>query len=389
MPSYTPLPPLSLYIHFPWCIKKCPYCDFNSHQKKEHFPETAYIDTLLRDLENDRALVGDRIVNTIFLGGGTPSLFSATSLKTLLNEIANRLTLAPHCEITLEANPGTTEHDSFHALRDAGINRLSLGVQSFNDAQLKKLGRIHDSACALSAINAAKAAGFERINLDLMYALPDQTAEEAAADLAIAIEQNTTHLSWYQLTLEPNTLFHHRPPTLPTETVIEQMEQTAQQYFAHAGFERYEISAYCRNQHYCEHNLNYWQFGDYLGIGAGAHSKISFADKAPIRLLKHKHPNHYLEANTSFIAEQRIVTDNHLCFEFMLNALRLYRAVNFEQFETYTGLKRQLLLPTLTAAAQQGLLNMTEIDFTLTDLGYRFADDIIASFLPSPDAPAQ
>jgi len=292
--QFTALPPLSLYIHFPWCVRKCPYCDFNSHAVRGDLPEDQYIDALLADLESDLPRVWGRPVRSVFLGGGTPSLFSPEAIERLLAGVRARVTLVPEAEVTLEANPGTVETERFRGYRAAGVNRLSIGIQSFQPEQLQKLGRIHGRDEALAAAQAARAAGFDNFNLDLMFGLPQQTLDEALADLRTALALNPTHLSLYQLTLEPNTLFHAQPPELPDEDVLAAMQEALQAELADAGFTQYEVSAYARAGRRCRHNLNYWQFGDYLGIGAGAHAKITDADGIT-RLWKVKQPRNFLE----------------------------------------------------------------------------------------------
>ena len=311
------LPPLSLYIHFPWCVSKCPYCDFNSHALKGELTEQKYIDTLIADLDNDLAVeASNRRLVSIFLGGGTPSLFSAASLKSLLQRVHQRLEFDAGIEVTLEANPGTLEHDQFEGYLDAGINRLSLGIQSFDDQQLKKLGRIHDSSSAENAIQAARIAGFSNFNLDLMYGLPGQSQEMAIQDCTRAINHAPTHLSFYQLTIEPNTYFHQFPPQLPDHDQQVEIQEALQNTLNQSGYRQYEVSAYSRPSKECRHNLNYWQFGDYFGIGAGAHSKIT-TEHSVIRGWKHKHPETYMnhvQGDTVYKVENR-VPEKEILFE--------------------------------------------------------------------------
>ncbi|HLQ02206.1 MAG TPA: radical SAM family heme chaperone HemW, partial [Burkholderiales bacterium] len=317
------LPPLALYVHIPWCVKKCPYCDFNSHQAKGDVPERAYVEALVTDLELALPDVWGRRVYSVFFGGGTPSLFSAAAIETLIAAFRARLPLAADCEITLEANPGTFEAEKFRGYREAGVNRLSIGIQSFNPKHLKALGRIHDDKEARRAIEIAKAS-FENINLDLMYALPQQTPTEALADVEAALEADTAHLSFYHLTIEPNTLFHRHPPKLPEEDTAAGMQDMIVAALGEGGYVHYETSAWARPGRECRHNLNYWRFGDYLGIGAGAHSKLSFRDRVT-RAVRWKQPREYLQR----VAEGRPAQESHeveradLAFEFMMNALRL------------------------------------------------------------------
>lgn len=376
--------PLSLYIHMPWCVQKCPYCDFNSHRLRSDLPEQQYVEQLTRDLEKDLPRVWGRTVQTIFIGGGTPSLFSPEAFEQLFRNIRKLIQVSPHAEITLEANPGTVEQQRFTGYRDVGINRLSIGIQSFCDQQLKKLGRIHDSAQAIRAMDAARAAGFDNFNLDLMFGLPDQTHQEALHDLQRAIDCDSTHLSWYQLTLEPNTLFHHNPPPLPEDDALAQMQTAGIALLSNAGFEQYEVSAYAKNKRYCEHNINYWRFGDYLGIGAGAHGKVTdFNKQQVLRTWKVKHPKAYLLCEDNFIGGEHIVDTDDLVFEFMLNALRLNRPIEFDLFCARTGLSKECLTDPLQLCEQQHLLTQTTSGFTLTDHGKLFLNNVASAFLPS------
>src|SRR3990167_4378019 len=331
--------PLSLYIHIPWCIKKCPYCDFNSHALQNELPEQAYIDQLLIDLETQLPFVQNRVIQSIFIGGGTPSLFSAKAYATLFALLKKELSLTPDCEITLEANPGTIESDRFKNYFDVGINRVSIGVQSFQNEKLKILGRIHEKSHAKYAVNEAHLAGFKRINIDLMFGLPNQTLDDALFDLQSAVDLSPSHISWYQLTLEPNTFFHRFPPVLPSDDARFDIQQAGQHFLRENGFMQYEISAYSKNDP-CKHNLNYWLFGDYLGIGAGAHAK--FTDLKTMHVTRRwntKHPKQYLTVTSDNFCEKKIISGDELPLEFMMNALRLHQVIPIELFEIRTGLK--------------------------------------------------
>lgn len=375
-------PPLALYIHFPWCIRKCPYCDFNSHTLKNDLPEKEYLNALIKDLEFDLTQTDHRTINTIFMGGGTPSLFSATGLAYLFEELNKRANLAADIEITLEANPGTVEYQRFADYRAIGINRLSIGIQSFQADKLKTLGRIHNGKEAINAAETAHKAGFTNFNLDLMHGLPKQTLAEALNDLNTAINLAPTHISWYQLTLEPNTLFHKDPPTLPEDDLIWDIQDKGKELLANAGFQQYEISAYSQANLECRHNLNYWQFGDYLGIGAGAHSKMTDINKQTItRTWKTKNPKDYLAAAHSFIGETKIIPRQELAFEFMLNALRLYQTIPVNLFEERTGLVLNDIKGNLQRAETKELLAWDELFITPTDLGRRFYNDLLEIFI--------
>ena len=385
---FTALPPLSLYVHFPWCVRKCPYCDFNSHALRGELPEEQYVDALLADLEADLPRVWGRPVRSIFLGGGTPSLFSPEAIERVLAGIRARVVLIPDAEVTLEANPGTIETDRFRGYRAAGVNRLSIGIQSFQPEQLEKLGRIHGRDEALGAAQAARAAGFDNFNLDLMFGLPQQTLDEALADLRTALALNPAHLSVYQLTLEPNTLFHAQPPALPDDDTIAAMQDALQTELADAGFAQYEVSAYAHAGRRCRHNLNYWQFGDYLGIGAGAHAKITHAEGIT-RLWKVKQPRDFLAAAgtpSALGGEQRLGTGD-VAFEFMLNALRLTEGVPALLFGERTGLDPACLQKPLTQAVARGLLEPGLDHIRPTPLGRRFLNDLTALFLPEASPP--
>ncbi|HMH19756.1 MAG TPA: radical SAM family heme chaperone HemW [Burkholderiales bacterium] len=376
------LPPLALYVHIPWCVKKCPYCDFNSHQAKGDVPERAYVDALVSDLEFSLPDVWGRRVQSVFFGGGTPSLFSAETIEALISAFRARLTLAADCEITLEANPGTFEAEKFRGYRDAGVNRLSIGIQSFNARHLKALGRIHDDSEARRAIEIARSY-FENINLDLMYALPQQTPEEAHADARTAVAAAATHLSFYHLTLEPNTYFHRHPPSLPDEDAAAAMQDAIAEALAGDGYIHYETSAWAKPGRECRHNLNYWRFGDYLGIGAGAHGKVSFRDRIE-RTARWKQPREYLErvAEGRPIQENREVERADLVFEFMMNALRLTEGFPVGSFVERTGLQIAAAEKPLREAEARGLILRDHERIRPTQLGQQFLNDLLALFLP-------
>ena len=380
------LPPLSLYIHLPWCIRKCPYCDFNSHEwrnaQDSDAQQLAYVDALLADLELSLPLVWGRTVHTVFLGGGTPSLFSPAAIERLLDGVRARLRLVADAEITLEANPGTFEKDRFRAFRQAGVTRLSIGVQSFNDAHLKALGRVHDRAQALAAVDEA-AQVFETFNLDLMYALPGQTLSQLGEDVATALGFAPPHLSIYHLTIEPNTLFAKHPPALPEDDEAYAMMDHITERTAVAGLERYEVSAYARTGHACAHNLNYWQFGDYLGIGAGAHSKLSFAHRI-VRQVRYREPQLYLQrvAQGEPVAQHQEVGREDLPFEFMLNALRLRQGFALSDYMERTGLALTSIQKGLQQAEAQGLIERDWTHVWPTRKGLDFLSDLQALFLP-------
>jgi oxygen-independent coproporphyrinogen-3 oxidase len=388
--NFSATPPLSLYIHVPWCVRKCPYCDFNSHALREEIPEQPYIKALLADLEQELPAVWGRTVESIFIGGGTPSLVSAAAIEQLLGEIRARLTLKPGAEITLEANPGTVDQAGFAGFREAGINRLSLGIQSFQPALLENIGRIHNDNEAVAAIEAARRAGFDNINLDLMFGLPGQDVDMAVRDLRTATALAPGHISWYELTIEPNTWFYHHPPVRGDDETRWEMQAAGQALLHEAGYSRYEISAYARTGHQCLHNLNYWQFGDYLGIGAGAHGKITDAASQRIyRVAKVRHPRNYLEtAHTA----QRIVTQHNLMpndvlLEFMMNTLRLDRGFRIADFTAATGLPASSLEPGIQHALEQGLLQANDRIRT-TPHGQRYLDELLQYWLPEQSADA-
>jgi putative oxygen-independent coproporphyrinogen III oxidase len=375
--------PLSLYIHFPWCIRKCPYCDFNSHTLKSDLPEQEYITALINDLRHDLPAVKHRKIHSIFMGGGTPSLFSPSSISQLLTVIRQSIDFEQEgIEITLEANPGTIDQEKFVGFRQAGINRLSIGVQSFQTHQLKGLGRIHDDNAAKRAATAAVAAGFTNYNVDLMHGLPEQTSEDALFDLQTAIGFAPPHLSWYQLTLEPNTLFYHQPPVLPLDDVLQEIQTKGHHLLFKNHYLHYEVSAYCREGYQCHHNLNYWEFGDYLGIGAGAHAKMTNTQTGEItRLSKIKHPRDYLAAD-NYIATKEIVVKKQLAFEFMLNALRLQQPIAWTLLEERSGLTSQDINEPLARCQQRGLMHVDKQQLTLTDLGRCFLNDVLTEFMP-------
>lgn len=376
------LPPLSLYVHLPWCIKKCPYCDFNSHEMAgAELPEQRYIDALIADLEASLPLIWGRSVHSIFIGGGTPSLFSPAAIDRLLAELRARLRLDADCEITLEANPGTFEKDRFKAFRHAGVTRLSVGVQSFNDAHLKALGRVHDSAQAIAAVQEA-AANFETFNLDIMYALPGQTLEGLEKDMRQALALNPPHISIYHLTIEPNTYFAKFPPVIPEEDLAYAMLDRITEMTAQAGMQRYEVSAYAKPGHRCFHNLNYWQFGDYLGIGAGAHSKLSFAHRI-VRQVRWREPGLYTENALAgeAVTQETEVSRADLPFEYMLNALRLRDGFKLQDFTEKTGLPVSALQTGLDEAERKGLIERDLTSLRPTERGFDFLNDLQSLFL--------
>ena len=378
-------PPLALYVHLPWCVRKCPYCDFNSHVYKGALPEAEYVRALLQDLDADQSLGAGRAVETVFIGGGTPSLFAAETIAALMDGIRARLRLAPDAEVTLEANPGTVEHGRFAAYRDAGVNRFSIGAQSFNERELALLGRIHGAGDTARAVAELDEAGIRNFNLDIMYALPEQAVAGALEDIAAAIALAPPHLSHYQLTLEPGTVFYERPPPLPDQDLSAEIEAATHAQLQRAGYRQYEISAWARPGAECRHNLNYWQFGDYLGIGAGAHGKLTDATRGTIaRTVKTKQPREYLERARSGRAQRTLaeVPVRERVFEFMLNALRLPAGFTREMFEMRTGLAIESAMPTVGAALERQLLEATDDGFRPSALGLRFLNDLQAMFLP-------
>jgi oxygen-independent coproporphyrinogen-3 oxidase len=365
-------------------VRKCPYCDFNSHEAKSSLPEELYVRALLTELTSYLPMLNERPVVSIFFGGGTPSLFSPASIKQILKGVAERLTLTPDCEITLEANPGASDQERFEGFREAGVNRLSIGIQSLHNHHLKTLGRIHDRDYAIQAIEYAKQAGFSNFNLDIMFGLPQQTLDEALQDIDAALAFTPSHFSWYQLTIEPNTLFHHQPPALPPDDALWEMQLAGQSRIAAHGLHQYEVSAYARENTECVHNRNYWEFGDYLGIGAGAHSKLSaFLDDQFIvqRFAQIKHPRDYLDVNRRRVPEKMMIDGKSLVFEFMLNALRLTSGVSTALFIERTGLSLEQLYPQLALAKQRGLLLDDAAVVCPSELGKRFLNDLIELFL--------
>jgi len=376
--------PLSLYVHIPWCVKKCPYCDFNSHEAKGGIPEREYVDALMADLAQERELAAGRRIATVFFGGGTPSLFKPDSIARILEGADALVPFASGAEVTLETNPGTVEHGRFDGYRDAGVNRISFGVQSFDDAALVRIGRIHGADEARDAVRQAQDAGIAEINLDLMYALPQQDEARALADVEAAVALAPTHVSHYQLTLEPNTLFAAKPPKLPDDDDAWAMQERAQAALAAAGYAQYEVSAYARGAAQCAHNLNYWRFGDYLGIGAGAHGKVTLADGAIRRSAKKMLPRSYLAgaASDERLGSESLVPHEQRPFEFMLNALRLNEGFSLALFEARTGLPRATIEAPLAGAIAQGHLALDRDRIVPTALGRRFLNDVIEGFLP-------
>ncbi len=378
------IPPLSLYIHIPWCVRKCPYCDFNSHRADGAPPESSYVNALLADLERELPAVAGRTVETIFIGGGTPSLFGADAIGALLAGVRARVEVAEEAEITLEANPGTAESGKFRGFREAGVNRLSIGVQSFEPEPLRRLGRIHGREEALRAADLAREAGFDNFNLDLMFGLPEQSPDQALEDLQTAIGLGPTHLSFYQLTLEPNTLFHKYPPPLPEDDAIWAMQREGQARLAEHGYCQYEVSAYGQEGFRCRHNLNYWRFGDYLGLGAGAHGKVTDPKTGTItRTWKIKHPQHYLDAagQPERQGGRKKVERDELPFEFLMNALRLREGFAEALFFERTGLPVEILEPKLSACLDEGWLERRNGFLRCTETGYNFLDNVLQRFL--------
>jgi len=375
------LPPLALYIHIPWCVRKCPYCDFNSHAAGPTLPEEEYVDALLADLDADLQHVHGRPLTSIFFGGGTPSLFSDRALGRLLEGVERRVAFAGDIEITLEANPGTFEQAKFKGYRALGINRLSIGVQSFQQAKLKALGRIHDGDEAIRAADMARAAGFDNFNLDLMHGLPEQSIEDALFDLRTAISQGPTHLSWYQLTMEPNTVFWSQPPTLHEDDLLWDIQEAGQALLAAEGYAQYEVSAYAQPGKQARHNLNYWTFGDFLGIGAGAHAKLSTPAGRIQRTWKTRLPKDYLDPDKAFQAGERTLEADELPFEFLMNVLRLSEGAPAELFSQRTGLPLQQLEQARREAERQGLLQADETRLVATAKGQLFLNDLLQQFL--------
>lgn len=375
-------PPLSLYIHIPWCVRKCPYCDFNSHEARQEIPEAAYVDALIADLEQATPLVWGRKIRSVFFGGGTPSIFSAEAIDKILSHVRMLTPLEYGAEVTLEANPGTVDIANFQGYRQAGVNRVSLGIQSFQPQYLQSLGRIHDREQALAAAELALNT-FDQVNLDVMYALPQQSLADALKDAETACQLKPAHLSFYHLTLEPNTPFHRTPPVLPDDDTSATMQEEIEKTLASHGYQHYETSGFAQPGKQCVHNLNYWTFGDYLGIGAGAHSKLSFHDKI-IRQSRHKHPKKYLESVTTgqMVDSEWQIGREDLAFEFMMNALRLVDGVEAGLFQQRTGLPLRSIQATLQKAQQQGLLAQTSGVIAPTLKGQRFLNELLGMFLP-------
>ncbi|MDX6020410.1 radical SAM family heme chaperone HemW [Scandinavium sp. V105_16] len=375
----TVLPPLSLYIHIPWCVQKCPYCDFNSHALKGEVPHDDYVQHLLADLDADVPYAQGREVKTIFIGGGTPSLLSGPAMHALLDGVRARLNLAADAEITMEANPGTVEADRFVEYQRAGVNRISIGVQSFSEQKLKRLGRIHDADEAKRAARLATGLGLRSFNLDLMHGLPDQTLEEALDDLRQAIELNPPHLSWYQLTIEPNTLFSSRPPKLPDDDALWDIYEQGHQLLRAAGYQQYETSAYAKPGFQCQHNLNYWRFGDYLGIGCGAHGKVTFPDGRILRTAKTRHPRGFMEGR--YLERQHDVEDADKPFEFFMNRFRLLEAAPRAEFTAFSGLAESAVRSQIDEALAQGYLTESETEWQITEHGKLFLNSLLELFL--------
>ncbi|MER0047844.1 radical SAM family heme chaperone HemW [Pectobacterium odoriferum] len=373
------LPPLSLYIHIPWCVQKCPYCDFNSHALKGDVPHQEYVDHLLADLDADLPLTSGRELHSIFIGGGTPSLLSAEAMQALLDGVRARIPLTPDAEITMEANPGTVEADRFSGYQRAGINRISIGVQSFDPQKLTRLGRIHGPDEAKRAAQLATGLGLRSFNLDLMHGLPDQSLDEALDDLRQAIALNPPHLSWYQLTIEPNTLFSSRPPTLPDDDALWDIYEQGHALLSAAGYQQYETSAYAKPGYQCQHNLNYWRFGDYLGIGCGAHGKLTFSDGRILRTVKVRHPRGYMQG--TYLDKQHDVANDDRPFEFFMNRFRLLEAAPREDFTAYTGLEEHSIRPQLDLALAQGYLTETATHWQITEHGKLFLNSLLELFL--------
>lgn len=379
---FTTVIPLSLYIHIPWCVRKCPYCDFNSHELQKGMPEEQYIEALIQDLDQQLPKVWGRRLVSIFFGGGTPSLLKPQSIEKLLQQIHARIPFSSSTEITLEANPGTVDETHFRGFKAAGVNRLSLGIQSLQNEKLAALGRIHARDQALRAIESAVRAGFENFNLDLMHGLPNQSLEDALSDLNNALQFDPPHLSWYQLTIEPNTFFYHRPPKLPKDETLWAIQSQGKAVLKAAHLGCYEVSAYAKVGKACLHNSNYWEFGDYLGIGAGAHSKITNLEEGVItRYAQVKHPKLYLGSDGSFTAQATILKEKDIIFEFMLNALRLTRGVPAALFTERTGLSIASIQPILKQARQKKLLTESDEWLCPTELGRRFLNDLVELFL--------
>lgn len=382
MYEFTLLPPLSLYIHLPWCVKKCPYCDFNSHTVSSGLPEQQYIEALRADLEQQLPQIWGRRIISVFIGGGTPSLFSAEAMQQIISIIKTHLNCLPTMEVTMEANPGTVEQHKFNEFFAAGINRLSIGVQSFKDQKLQALGRIHNASEALRAVDVARQAGFENINLDLMFGLPGQTPQQGLEDLQQAIDLAPQHISWYQLTIEPNTLFYSQPPAVPDDEDTWQLQQQGQSLLAAHGYAQYEVSAYARDGFQCRHNLNYWQFGDYLALGAGAHGKLTRADSGEItRYWQKRQPADYMHAAAEEkTSDREVVNESQAVFEFMLNALRLKQGFSLSQFTQHTGLPAARISAVCEQAIADELMQQQGEQYAASPRGYLFLNDLINRF---------
>lgn len=380
------LPPLSLYVHIPWCVKKCPYCDFNSHTANNQLPEEEYLQALIQDLELELPYVQGRKLSSIFFGGGTPSLFSAETIGRIIQATQRRIgfentTFEDEIEITLEANPGTFEQEKFSGYRSVGVNRLSIGIQSFNNNQLEALGRIHSSEQAIKAIETARNAGFENINLDLMHGLPGQDISDAMADLKQAIDLNTNHISWYQLTIEPNTVFYNKPPKLPKDIILESIQEKGLQLLADNGYQQYEVSAYCKEGNQSAHNMNYWEFGDYLGIGAGAHGKVTLVDEQRIiRTAKTRKPEDYLARENSYTANSHTISKEELPLEFMMNAMRLNNGVPKQYFSERMGISVDSIQSALDKLQKLGLMEKESSNLIPTEKGHQFLNDLLEVF---------
>ncbi|MEJ2644034.1 MAG: radical SAM family heme chaperone HemW [Gammaproteobacteria bacterium] len=387
---FDALPPLALYVHLPWCVRKCPYCDFNSHELKTDLPEQAYVDALLADIEFELPAIWGRVVQSIFIGGGTPSLFSPEAIDRLLAGVRSRLRCKPALEITLEANPGTVEQGRFAEYRAAGVNRLSIGVQSFQPDQLERLGRIHDRREAIRAAESAHYAGLDNFNLDLMFGLPDQSLGACLADVSIAVDLEPAHISFYQLTLEPNTRFHRYPPALPEEDIVWSMQEQGRTALEAGGYTQYEISAYARPGRRCDHNLNYWRFGDYLGIGAGAHGKITDAQRQAVtRRWKLKHPRDYVEraGTMEAVGGESLLRPVDAVLEFMMNGLRLNEGFTASQFKAATGLPLETAAAAIDQGLTAGLLERHGTDGLQASVtGRQYLNDLLALFLPEEGA---
>jgi len=373
------LPPLSLYIHIPWCVQKCPYCDFNSHALKGEVPHIEYVQHLLSDLEQDLPLTAGREVRTIFIGGGTPSLLSSNAMQMLMDGVRARLPLAADAEVTMEANPGTVEADRFSGYQKAGINRISIGVQSFSPQKLERLGRIHGPDEAVRAAHLAAGLGLRSFNLDLMHGLPDQSLEEALDDLRQAIALNPPHLSWYQLTIEPNTMFSSRPPVLPDDDALWDIYEQGHELLSAAGYQQYETSAYAKPGYRCEHNLNYWRFGDYLGIGCGAHGKLTQPDGRIVRTVKTRHPRGFMQGK--YLDKQHKVENDDKPFEFFMNRFRLLEAAPRADFSRYTGLDEQVIRAQMDEAIKAGYVVETAEQWQITEKGKLFLNSLLELFM--------